>query len=333
MFDVPVREKLQRNYKIHLPIDEKPWKIGLIIGKSGAGKTTIAKQISQEAYHTGFEWPKNKSVLDGFEENLDLNDIVSALSSVGFSSPPNWLLPFSALSNGQQFRVEMARLLLSEKKLQIIDEFTSVVDRQVAKIGCAAISKAIRKKEKQIIAVSCHDDIVDWLEPDWVYNVSENKFQWVHLRRPKIELEIYKTGREYWDIFKQYHYLNSEINPSAQCFVAFLNNEPIAFSSYIHFPHGKLKNCKKEHRTVVLPDYQGIGLGNKLSEFVGQYCLNNNFIFTSLTGNPAMIHHRAKSKKWVMTRKPSILSKSKRNFKVPVKSNNRLTASFMFVGE
>jgi hypothetical protein len=29
-------------------------------------------------------------------------------------------------------------------------------------------SKSIRKTDKQFVAVTCHYDVVDWLEPDWV---------------------------------------------------------------------------------------------------------------------------------------------------------------------
>ena len=40
-----------------------------------------------------------------------------------------------------------------------MDEFTSVVDRQVAQIGAHAIQKYVRKHGRQFVAVSCHYDI------------------------------------------------------------------------------------------------------------------------------------------------------------------------------
>jgi len=35
-----------------------------------------------------------------------------------------------------------------------------------------------------------------------------------------------------------------------------VNDEIAGFISVLHFPHPKVKNMKKVHRLVVLPDYQ-----------------------------------------------------------------------------
>jgi hypothetical protein len=56
-----------------------------------------------------------------------------------------------------------------DKLVIVFDEFTSVVDREIAKVSAYAISKAVRRSKKQFVAVTCHYDVVDWLEPDWVF--------------------------------------------------------------------------------------------------------------------------------------------------------------------
>jgi GNAT superfamily N-acetyltransferase len=335
LFDLPPQEKLYKEWNVDLPIEElnDDWNIGLIVGASGAGKTILSKKIfGEENYHNGFQWGKT-SFLDDFPKELDINDIVNALSHVGFSSPPSWLLPFDKLSNGQKFRAEMARILMSKNQLTIVDEFTSVVDRNVAQIGCAAIQKNIRKNKKKIVAVSCHYDIIEWLQPDWYYDVGSNQYFRGCLQRPQIQLEIYKCSRSLWQMFKSHHYLSGVLSNSAQCFVALINDNPCAFSSYIHFQHPHLKNTKREHRTVVLPDYQGIGIGNILSNFVGQYCLDQGFGYQSVTSHPAMIFHRMKSPNWIMYSAPKILGKCNNNYKNKFQSAyNRITASFKFIG-
>jgi ABC-type polar amino acid transport system ATPase subunit len=74
-------------------------------------------------------------------------------------------------------RVDVARALCLPQKRIVFDEFTSVVDREVAKIGSYAISKAVRAQPgKQFIAVTCHFDIIDWLEVDWVFNIDTMEF-------------------------------------------------------------------------------------------------------------------------------------------------------------
>ena len=160
------QEHLRGN--IDLPED---WQIGVIWGGSGTGKTTIARELFGDQMITGFEYHA-KSVVDDMPKNCDMAEIEKMFYSVGFGSVPSWMKPYSVLSNGEKMRVDLARALL-EKDFVVFDEFTSVVDRQVAQTASLAISKAIRRSQKRFIAVSCHSDIIEWLEPDWVFDTNE----------------------------------------------------------------------------------------------------------------------------------------------------------------
>ncbi len=167
--------KMDKHFVGSLPIEGSDWQIGAIVGRSGTGKTTIAKQLFPESYVHGFTYSA-KTVLDDFPAGLTVSDITKALTAVGFASPPDWLKPYSCLSQGEKMRVDIARALLLDQKLVVFDEFTSVIDREIAKIASLAISKAIRKSVKQFIAVTCHQDILDWLEPDWVFNTDSMEY-------------------------------------------------------------------------------------------------------------------------------------------------------------
>ncbi len=158
-----------------LPIEDFPWQIGAIVGRSGTGKTTIAKQLFPQEYIRGFEYGA-ETILDDFPQNLTTAQITEALCSVGFASPPDWLKPYAHLSQGEKMRVDVARALLLAEKRIVFDEFTSVIDRDIAHIACMAISKSVRKSGKQFIAVTCHYDVIDWLEPDWVLNTDDMSF-------------------------------------------------------------------------------------------------------------------------------------------------------------
>lgn len=152
------------------------WQIGLIVGASGTGKTTIAKELFGDNYVTEFNY-SNNSVIDDMPANKSVNEICSIFSSVGFSSPPCWVKPYHVLSNGQKMRIDLANAILTENKMFVFDEFTSVVDRQVAQVSSYAVQKAIRKSDKQFIAVSCHYDVEDWLLPDWVFDTNLMEFR------------------------------------------------------------------------------------------------------------------------------------------------------------
>lgn len=269
MFDVPAMEKCQSSWKGQIDIDSKSWNIGLIVGPSGCGKSTIAKELFPNNYNVELNWI-GKSVIDDFSEKLSIEEITKSCSSVGFNTIPSWLKPYNVLSTGEKFRVDMARRILELESPIIIDEFTSVVDRQVAKIGCHAIQKFIRANDKKFIAVACHYDIIDWLQPDWIFEpVTMTQKPRGLLQRPKIEADIRKASHKYWQIFRPYHYMSSNHNNAAQCFVLFIENQPVCFSSILHYPHATIKNLKRLHRVVTLPDFQGIGFAHVLMGVLG----------------------------------------------------------------
>lgn len=162
-----------------LPIEDDDWKIGLIVGASGSGKTSIGSQIWPELGITNISsgWNENLPIIEDISPEKDMNAVTSALSAVGLGDVPAWLRPYKVLSNGEQFRAGLARLICEAPDRVVVDEFTSVVDRQIAKIGASAFAKSWRKTGKQIVLLSCHYDIIEWLQPDWVYDtrVSEVK--------------------------------------------------------------------------------------------------------------------------------------------------------------
>jgi len=271
-FDLP-SEHIIENFQGNIDLPEN-WQIGLIVGKSGTGKTTIAKELFPDSYITNFEY-KAESILDDMPQNKSVEEISSAFNSVGFSSPPSWLKPYSALSNGQKMRVDLANAILSDRQLFVFDEFTSVVDRNVAQIGSFAMQKAIRKTNKQFIAVSCHFDIEDWLLPDWVFDTDTMTFRTCEgqkKNRPAIKFEIFNTSdKTIWKMFAKHHYLSHSHNNAASVFVATINNQIAGFLSVLSFPHPLVKNFRKVHRLVILPDYQGAGFGIKFLNEVGKY--------------------------------------------------------------
>ena len=166
---------MEKRFKGSLPIEDGDWQVGVIVGRSGSGKTSIAKQLFPEAYIRGFQY-KSKCVLDDFPEELETSEITRMLGSVGFASPPDWLKSYDCLSQGEKMRVDIARALCLDQPLIVFDEFTSVVDREIAKVSAYAISKAVRRSKKKFIAVTCHYDVLEWLDPDWVFCTDTMEF-------------------------------------------------------------------------------------------------------------------------------------------------------------
>jgi ABC-type phosphate/phosphonate transport system ATPase subunit len=331
LFDLPPQPVARVAWHVALPLDARPWHIGLIVGPSGCGKSTIARHLFADALNRQQaldEWPREKSILDAFPAGMSVKEITALLSSVGFASPPAWLRPFHVLSTGQQFRARLARLLAACPELAVMDEYTSVVDRTVAQVGSAALAKTVRQRGQKFIAVTCHEDVADWLQPDWVYRPAENVFTWRCLqRRPAIALEVFRCRPAAWRHFHHHHYLSGTLASGAVCFLASWQDRPVAFSAWLTaLTRG---GGKREHRTVTLPDYQGVGIGMALSNFCASLWKALGLRATSTTTHPAFIAARLRSPCWRMVRRPSLASAGERRLR---HATTRLTAGFVYTG-
>ncbi len=333
IYDVPGATAIRHECHALVPIEEKPWSVGLIVGPSGAGKSTAARKLFGD--FATYEWNR-RAVVDNLGDSTGIKEILAALSAVGLSSPPAWRKPNHVLSTGDR-----ARLLRDPTPRVVCDEFTSVVDRQVAQIGSHALAKAIRARAgKKFVAVTCHYDVAEWLQPDWVFEPHTGAFSWRSLqRRPPIELEIVRAHSSAWDLFAPHHYLTADINPSAACFVALWNGIPVAFDAWLPF-FGRLKDSRRArrgHRTVCLPDFQGVGIGGRLFCTVASAWKAMGYRAFSRTAHPAEIANRLKSGLWRMTSAPGFTARDSGKSKAGrsmarTRTTTRRAASFEYIG-
>ena len=223
---------IQDNTIIHkathnLFFDEmKNWSIGTITGISGAGKSLLTKEIAKKYNIKVIEkndW-NDDSIINNFNGNID--EVLNFLTKVGLNTQPSYLKPYNILSNGEKMRCDIARAIF-ENDFVIIDEFTSVVDRHIAKIICMCIKKLLNKySNKKIIFVSCHKDFLEWLEPNWHYDLDTQTFiKDIPQQRPKMEFYITKGQRADWEIFRQYHYLNHNLSATTNIFLLLNENK------------------------------------------------------------------------------------------------------------
>jgi GNAT superfamily N-acetyltransferase len=303
MFDAPIADKARRRWTGDVPIEERDWQIGLIVGPSGAGKSTIARQMfGAESKH---EWSNDASVIDSFDRSLSVETISGALSAVGFNTIPAWLRPYGTLSNGERFRCDLARTLVEPSPLVWVDEFTSVVDRQVAKIGSNALARYVRSTPgRRFVAVGCHYDVIDWLQPDWILEPAEMTFTWRSVqRRPAITGEIRRAPRSLWRRFAPYHYMSAELSPVARCYSLDVGGSPVGFCAVLPLPVSsgarRGEAILRVSRVVVLPDWQGCGAAFRLLETLGAAYSAVGKRFRNYPAAPAFIAaHRRKPKIW-----------------------------------
>lgn len=334
------QKRIEEHFEGDICLPDK-WNIGLIVGRSGTGKSTIANELFGEHIISGFEYTHD-NILDDMPKDATNNEIFTTFNACGFSSPPSWLKPYNVLSNGEKMRCDIARAMLECKGMFVFDEFTSVVDRDVAKIASFAIQKAIRKRGGQFVAVTCHYDVQDWLMPDWVFNTDDMSFSLISeemqkKNRPAIKLEIYKVEGSrkemFWRMFRKYHYLSHSFNNASHVYVCTCNGKLAGFTSALAFPHPIRKNTMRGHRTVVFPDYQGVGIGHALSNFVAENYYKQGKTFISTTSNPAMIFARKKDANWKTVHIGRQICGTRTSKLKDYFSSKRITVSFEYVGD
>lgn len=339
-FDIQNSEKTESEVSFSFDgLKGVDWNIGVIYGGSGSGKTTILKKIGSLS---SCEFDHEKSLISNFDW-LEPEEATLLLSSMGLSSVPTWLRPFHLLSNGEQYRAELAYKVgkAKDKEIILIDEFTSVVDRDVAKAMSYALQKYIRKTGKKIILASCHYDIMEWLMPDWTISPSKNggaleRGEWLRQGRPEIELQISRVEFGAWDIFKKHHYLTEKCSKGFGYLLFEWNGKPVGICVYKPQPTGAVPNGYALARTVVLPDFQGMGIGVKMSELVCGMLSGLGKIVYTKTISPSLGMHRENSQKFKGTGNNLKERKFNGDGKNAMDSKNRLSrASYChkYIGE
>lgn len=339
---------ISKKSKHHLIIDAKipeQFNIGIILGSSGSGKTTLAKKIFGENI---FKSPliEGLPIINQLPEHLTYEQCAAILSGIGLNSVPCWVRPVYTLSNGQKARAEAALLMTQENDIIVIDEWTSVVDRNVAKAMSYTLQKYAKKNNKKIILCSCHYDVVEWLEPDWVIDCNKQEFiqrqnaDFFFEKREQIEFTIKPISGQSWKYYSKYHYLSDKLPGGKNyMFGLFLGDNQIGFqcfSNYVPFKKGQ-KKIFHSNRTVIHPDYQGFGLGIKLINLTSKY-MKETYGFRIMAKFSAIPVFKSmiKQKQWVFLGEKRLLGKMKTGGNMTRKNGFRemgvKTFHFEFIG-
>jgi ABC-type ATPase involved in cell division len=303
-----------------IPDLPKDFGIGLIVGASGSGKSTLLAEFGEADNH---EWTA-QAIGDHFETAQEASERFYA---VGLGSIPTWLKPYAVLSNGEKFRADLARSL---KDNSVIDEFTSVVDRNVALAASKTFRRYVTDKGlKGIVIASCHRDIIPYLKPDWIIDTDAGQYVIEPrecLRQSPMVAQVFEADRAAWDYFAPHHYLTSELSPFARCFISVIGDEPAAFVAAISYPSGTVRDAYRASRLVTLPDFQGLGLGPRMADFIAEAYVSLGKRYFAKTAHPRLGEYRERSPRWKPTSKnkkyrTDVISDSERQ-----KRRNRFTA-------
>ena len=270
--DIDAEKKAIHHLKINNIKIPNEWNVGLVYGNSGSGKTTMIKHLfGNDIFDVKLD--EDKPIINQLPKDMTYEDCVKMLNGIGLNSVPCWIRPVKTLSNGQRARAEAVYLMTKSKDIVFIDEWTSVVDRTVAKAMSLCLYKYAKRNNKKIILCSCHQDVLEWLQPDWMIDCNKQEFilpeseDFFFTKREQLKFEIKEIDRTSWKYFSKYHYLSERL-PGGKLYLygLFYNNNQIGFQCFANYtPHRKgTIIIYHSNRTVIHPDYTGMGLGIKL---------------------------------------------------------------------
>jgi GNAT superfamily N-acetyltransferase len=345
MFDVPLEERLAHELVAEVPGLEEPWTIGVIAGPSGSGKTTLARAAFGSIYESP-PWPSDGAMIECLDGGgASMKTLAHLLVGAGLGSVPAWLKPYHVLSTGERFRADLARAVFTcGDPVLVIDEFAGSLDRAVAQTSAAALQRLLRsesvtapvRKPARLVALTCHDEIAAWLEPDWVLRLDGAGGATLvrgRLRRPRVRLAVHRVPQATWRMFARHHYLAGGLAASATCYGAFWQDEdhPVAFCAAVAALGWK--RAKRITRLVTLPEFQGLGIGSQLAEAVAEHEASRGNRVTITASHPAIIAHCSRSPRWRYVELKKTGSTRQRLGEREIRSSlGRAVAGFEFVG-
>ena len=324
-----IHELIIKNIKL-----PENWNIGLVYGASGSGKTTMIKKLFGEDIFN-IDIDENLPIIEQLPKELSYDECAHLLTGIGLSSVPTWIRPLKTLSNGQRARAEAVLLMTKSNDVVFIDEFTSVVDRTVAKAMSVCIYKFAKRYNKKIVLLSCHYDILEWLKPDWLIDCNKQQFftpqseDFFFQEREKLQFTIREITNESWSMFSKYHYLSEKIaGGKAHYFGLFHGDDQIgfqAFSNYVPKRKGQ-RWIMHSNRTVIHPDYVGLGLGVRLINNTAKYLMDKfNYKIMGKFSSIPIYKAFKKDPNWILIKKELIFGDESKGLKGIGRGHNKNT--------
>jgi hypothetical protein len=227
-----------------LPIDDGDWKIGLIVGPSGSGKTSMGRRIfGPEAFYEPAAGPRTARSSTPSQPG-------GSFDAVTARSPPwAWAPCRPGCARTTSSRTASGSAPTSPASSAMPPSGSWSTSSRAWLTGRSPRSGRWRSRSPgaapgQAVLLSCHYDIIDWLEPDWVFDTGTGTYSGRGLwRRPRIELEIWQTDWRYWPMFEPHHYLKAPAMIAARCYVGAVDGEPVC-----HLGMGSAKKGKSASR-------------------------------------------------------------------------------------
>lgn len=141
-----------------------------IQGQSGSGKSLLLRELAGKMRDNGLKVADLNEIVLPEKPVIELvgantADATRLLALAGISDAWIYIRKPSELSDGQRYRLKLAKVLESGADVWIADEFGAVLDRVCAKVIAFNLQKVARTQGKTLIVATTHTDLKDELGP------------------------------------------------------------------------------------------------------------------------------------------------------------------------
>ena len=168
-----------------LGLDEKEWSlydnleleirggdVVYITGQSGSGKSVVLRELQRLMREEGqdvasiedFAFDDSKNVIDQLGKTT--SEALGLLSMAGLNDAYLFVRKPSEMSDGQRYRLKIAKLIETGANVWVADEFGAVLDRVTAQVVASNLQRAARKAGATVMVATTHEDLKNALRPD-----------------------------------------------------------------------------------------------------------------------------------------------------------------------
>ncbi|HBQ6590974.1 ATP-binding cassette domain-containing protein [Klebsiella pneumoniae] len=167
-----------------LGLDEKAWTlydnleldiergdVVYVTGQSGSGKSVVLRELQRLMADAGqrvasiddFVFADDANVIDQLGKTT--SDALGLLSMAGLNDAYLFVRKPSEMSDGQKYRLKIAKLIESGADVWVADEFGAVLDRVTAQVVASNLQRAARAVGATVIVATTHEDLKNALRP------------------------------------------------------------------------------------------------------------------------------------------------------------------------
>ena len=171
----------------NLELEVQPGAVVYITGQSGGGKSVLLRELARQMGDRGMDVVNLDDIVFSDEPVInqigrDTNHAIELLAAAGISDAYLYVRRPKELSDGQRYRLRLAKAIETGAAVWVADEFLAILDRTTAKVIACSLQKVARRAGATVMVATTHTDMVADLAPDLVI---EKRF------REKLRVEVF----------------------------------------------------------------------------------------------------------------------------------------------